>query len=1170
MFQSNKYPTISHHFINNRHSKLFTISSLILFFLLSISLFATENKIQPKNIEKQLEQKIKKDKKIKNVSEIDDELRKYQNLIDSVKNNKKISLESKDKINKCYKNAIESLKRQKKAVKETKNFSNLLKEASSNSLIHDEIIIDRPIAIEEKARSMALTEIESEITSLQSQLASEQTSLEQAKKHFGESQTKPSLLRKNISQYEEELSHLENKLKNPQPESEEPPSVIKAKQLSIQTKCNALKAELVAAEKESKFLVQQMSTANTRMASLSMKVSKLDNVIKTWEKVKNLRQTDAGYAGLRQAENTLKITKRANWPKNGDFLKNIVLRNIKLAKTIIDLNRNKTRAQNNLSILESRLKQNEENFELTKRRIKMMGLTKKTGKMLQARRATIETSTANPEIARKRQDDILDLSLKNDDIIVETQNFLPLKNNTYKTLDGLEKKIDKTKYDFITTQTFVILENYRNLLTETTKAYSEFLQTLNNQQFTQKKLDFITDEYRSYINQNMLWSLSTDVISLSNIVNSRKAIEWLIDLDNWKNLTQDITRSFELESQNWIFLLILLILSFIVTFLPKVNFAIKKLGTKPTTTLRTVLCIILTIIVSASIPITIHLASSQILQFRTLHSFTKACFKSLSMVSSAIIYVAILMALCKKDGLGIKLFKWSEQTCKLTIKTVKTFSFVLIPILFFIVFIQNGPQSMGYRNTLGRFLFLTAMLITLFLCIQSVKVHSKIKGKKKENKKQKRSLVIRSFIIILMPILMFILASLGYYFTSYQLLSSLWYIICFITVLVIIKSSLHRIMHTVQLRISANRKALIKNEEADLKINDNLLDPSGLELKLSAENQQIEEEELEEKTSQLINFIIYTTGIIGIGLILTNLIPAIKMLDGVILWQLQTTKDNKTITEIITLFELIKSLIVFISTFVIVKNFSAIFAILNFRRNKMHPGSQHALELICRYIIFGIGFFWGLKLIGIGWAQFQYVAAAMTLGLSFGLQDIFANFISGIIILFEKPIRLGDSVTVGGCSGTVTKIRIRSTTVTDFDRHELIIPNKAFLTDRITNWSLSDQIIRVVIDVGIGYSSDAAQAESILLKIAKRNPLSLAEPAPQVIFTGFGSDSLDFSLRVFTELGNNLKLQHLLRHEINNKFKEANIEIPFAQRDIHITPDSNTLKVQMVDNDKES
>jgi potassium-dependent mechanosensitive channel len=473
---------------------------------------------------------------------------------------------------------------------------------------------------------------------------------------------------------------------------------------------------------------------------------------------------------------------------------------------------------------------------------------------------------------------------------------------------------------------------------------------------------------------------------------------------------------------------------------------------------------------------------------------------------------------------------------KFTIHVVKTFAFIITPILFFVVFVQNSPQAMGHRNTLGRFLFIIAMLITLFLCIQHVrKTHTIIKKKNKEKGKKRTLDFIKSDSIILIPIVLIILASLGYYFTAYQLFVSLWYTICFITVLVIVRASLHRIMYTVQLRISADRKKLIKNEEINIKSKDNLLDPGGLELKLDKENQQIDKEELEEKTSQIINFIIIVAGIVGIGFILTNLIPAIKMLDEIILWKLQIINNNKTIIEVVTLLNLIKSLIIFITTFVIVKNFTAIFTILNFRRTKMHPGSQHALELICRYVIFGIGFFWGLKLIGIGWAQFQYIAAAMTLGLSFGLQDIFANFVSGIIILFERPIRLGDLVTVGGCSGTVTKIRIRSTTVTDFDRHELIIPNKAFLTDRITNWSLSDQIIRVVIDVGVGYSSDAAQAESVLLEIAKSNPLALSEPAPQVIFTGFGSNSLDFSLRVFTELSNNLKLQHQLRHEINNR-----------------------------------
>jgi potassium efflux system protein len=188
---------------------------------------------------------------------------------------------------------------------------------------------------------------------------------------------------------------------------------------------------------------------------------------------------------------------------------------------------------------------------------------------------------------------------------------------------------------------------------------------------------------------------------------------------------------------------------------------------------------------------------------------------------------------------------------------------------------------------------------------------------------------------------------------------------------------------------------------------------------------------------------------------------------------------------------------------------------------------------------------------------------AMTVGLSFGLKDIFANFVSGIIILFERPIRIGDVVTVGGSSGRVTRIRIRSTTVTDWDRRELIVPNKAFLTEKIINWSLSDQMSRVVIDIGIGYGSDPAEAQELLLQIAKDSPLVLKEPAPSVVFEGFGADSLDFKLRVFVTYSNRVKVATLLRHEIFKVFNKAGIEIPFAQRDVHLDTSGGPLEVRM-------
>ena len=207
--------------------------------------------------------------------------------------------------------------------------------------------------------------------------------------------------------------------------------------------------------------------------------------------------------------------------------------------------------------------------------------------------------------------------------------------------------------------------------------------------------------------------------------------------------------------------------------------------------------------------------------------------------------------------------------------------------------------------------------------------------------------------------------------------------------------------------------------------------------------------------------------------------------------------------------------------------------------------------------------FLGLSALGIVWEQFQWLAAAMTLGLSFGLQDIFANFVSGIIILFERPIRIGDVVTVGGFDGRVSRIRIRSTTVTDWDRREVIVPNKAFLSEKIINWSLSDRVGRVVIDIGIGYGSDPAKAQEIFLQTAKDNPVVMKDPGPSVVFTGFGADSLDFTLRAFVPTSDRMKVGTEIRHEIFKRFNEAGIEMPFAQRDVHLDMSGGPLEIRM-------
>jgi len=174
-------------------------------------------------------------------------------------------------------------------------------------------------------------------------------------------------------------------------------------------------------------------------------------------------------------------------------------------------------------------------------------------------------------------------------------------------------------------------------------------------------------------------------------------------------------------------------------------------------------------------------------------------------------------------------------------------------------------------------------------------------------------------------------------------------------------------------------------------------------------------------------------------------------------------------------------------------------------------------------------------------------------GLGFGLQEIVANFISGLIILFERPIRVGDIVTVGNTDGVVTRIRMRATTIRDFDRKELLVPNKEFISAQLLNWSLSDPVTRILVPVGVAYESDVKKAMDLMLKAARDVRQVLDTPQPKVTFDSFGDNSLLLNLRCFVgSVSDRVQAISDLHMSINESFREAGISIAFPQRDVHL------------------
>jgi potassium efflux system protein len=255
----------------------------------------------------------------------------------------------------------------------------------------------------------------------------------------------------------------------------------------------------------------------------------------------------------------------------------------------------------------------------------------------------------------------------------------------------------------------------------------------------------------------------------------------------------------------------------------------------------------------------------------------------------------------------------------------------------------------------------------------------------------------------------------------------------------------------------------------------------------------------------------------------------------------------------ITLVDLLVALLVGAATLALARNLPGLLEVSVFRRLRSSAGERYAYTTLVKYAVTLAGAVLALNAVGVGWSNVQWLLAAVGLGLGFGLQEIFANFISGLIILFERPIRVGDTVTVGDISGTVTKIRIRATWITGFDRKELVVPNKEFVTGRLVNWSLSDAVLRVEIPVGVAYGSDTEKVIRVLRVVAEKNENVLEDPKPYVLFRGFGDSSLSFELRAFSpDVAHYINIVHELHMEIDRAFRAEGIEIAFPQRDLHL------------------
>lgn len=320
-----------------------------------------------------------------------------------------------------------------------------------------------------------------------------------------------------------------------------------------------------------------------------------------------------------------------------------------------------------------------------------------------------------------------------------------------------------------------------------------------------------------------------------------------------------------------------------------------------------------------------------------------------------------------------------------------------------------------------------------------------------------------------------------------------------------------------------------------------------------AEAEQITLASINQQTRRLLRAL--TTVVLAATLlwVWSDVTPALSYLGNIDAWKSSYTADGKAMEVTVNLRSLLFAVVALMLTWVATRNLPGLLEIGVLRRLNVDAPTRYAITAISRYAIAIFGTVFGLSLFGLRWGQLQWMAAALTVGLGFGLQEIFANFVSGLIVLFERPIRVGDVISIGGIEGTVTRIRTRATTVVDWDNREVVIPNKTFITSQLTNWTLTDAVTRVVIKLGVGYDSDPEAVRALLLDVARAHPKVLKEPGPNCWCVALADSTLNFELRVF--VGDTLErnaVRNDLHGTILREFRAHKIEIAFPQMDVWV------------------
>ena len=890
-------------------------------------------------------------------------------------------------------------------------------------------------------------------------------------------------------------------------------------------------------------LIRLRNTAEKRMEAWQA-------VLAEARRLESARQTQEAREKLRNAHPTLRTLAEDN--------SKLTLRR----KEIQEFLEAKTAALQETS---ATLKSIEERFRRVQAKELRAGLTTAIGLLLRSEKNQIPDAGVYRRRFSSVEEDIV--RLQSEQMQLEDQRAMLGDMEMLIDLKMVELGASTAQQPDLREMTQELLRDQRQYLDNLMADYDACLQVLGELDTSVRSLEQTADHFRDYVDERVLWIRSSQPLNVRIFSETWQAIQQFWSSDDWPRLVlflmEDVSTAWP---QYLIGFLLLLGITGSQSRLRGFSTRLISDRQKQGSSLLPTMCMTLgiTVLTACAWPLIPGFAA-----WRLLHSdapLAASLERGFAYWGSALLVLDFFRRLCRRGGVAEACLEWPAEVCRSLHNSLQTYIIAGLPLGFCVVVSDELGDGIS-AESLGRLAFLVRSALLVYLLRKLL---------------DPRGIVLRDLlrsspdswiyrlrwgwysVAVGTPVLLAILASVGYQYTARELMLRLQMTLVMAAGFTIAWTML------MQWLLEARRNLAIRQARARR--------AAAVAAQKDAEQQgaptspippvEIPRVDISLLNQQMLRLLRATVGLLfltGVWLIWGQVLPALQVVSRVELWPVVISAmeripgaDVETFREVtrveqVTLGNLLTALLVVFMAVLASRNMPALLELSVLQRLPLDHGNRHALTTVSRYVLLLTGGLLSCSLVGIGWQNVQWLAAALTVGLGFGLQEIFANFVSGLIILFERPVRIGDIVTIDGVTGAVSRIQIRATTITDWDRKEFIVPNKEFVTGKLLNWTLSDRVNRVLINVGVAYGTRTETALALLQQIADTNPLVLKEPAPIASFEGFGDSTLNLVLRCYLpNLDHRLKAITELHAAIHDRFAAEGISIAFPQRDLHL------------------